>query len=748
MTGRKGIISVFAGVCLAIVSLTASAGETDPNIISGLVRVNSTLAAPVVVKGGLVQGAKIFVDRDTFFYSDAGIFNGLDYVQTTMDDKTDVDVQYRVSFRKPGTLFLIVDNRVGNGTATTPPTLGSGVMNWAVDLGFTATPYTIGFSEPATIYSLSVGTDPNTIVLGEQNDGSTRAMYAITAAPAGWNLPPQILGVPASAMVALPNTSLAINGSVADDGLPGTGVSVLWTVVNQPAGSTVQFTPNAAVANPTVAVSAEGVYTLKMTASDGDKVSEKTLVVTLSPPVFALQATGNLEIGNDSGLAPTTRSGSGTGLGARNIATRRRVAVVSYNLNAARDTEHPNELFANATFNLHSQTRGGVITVYGVKEHLDTINYSTISWNTCPGLPRPAPALDTPVSVVTPELVGPLMIITQPAVGNRETFPVSPALTEFLNSDIDGTVTFLFTGLANGVDNNIFYSTRYTSANGYPNPSGIGFLWGPILLGQRKVPTWAFNPQPSHLGTASPTLAQLCWTNPQPSQPGGVITSDVYFNANEPNALLPNNGFQTIATGISGSCVAVPYSLQAYKRYYWKVDVRDSSRTPGLTEGMVWNFTTDNAPPAVNAGADQYIWLNNAGAPASATVNLVGAVTDDGMPAGILTRLWTQASGPAPIIDPNGVILATQVLANTNNVTLVLPATGTYQFVLTGNDSSATGSDTVAVVVAATPCLAARAMPGYTPITGDLDGDCYVDIRDLALFVAHWLECSSLAPCY
>lgn len=748
MTGRKVVMTVWAGMCLMMLNLAVSASETDPNVISGLVRDNSTQAAPVLVDAGLVQGAQIFADRTTFFYGNVGVFQGLDYIQTAMDDKADADVQYQVSFSRPGTLFLIVDNRVGDGAAATPPTLGSGVMNWAVDLGFAATPYTIGFSEPATVYALSVGTDPNTIILGAQNDGSSRAMYAIAAAPAGWNLPPQILGVPNTAMVVMPAMSLAIGGSIFDDGIPGAGFTVQWTVEARPEGATVQFVPDAAVIDPTAAFSDEGQYTLKVVVSDGEKTSEKTMVVTVSPPVFALQATGNTEIGNDSSLAPTTRS-NGTGIGARNVNNRRRVAVISYNLSAARDTEHPEEVFANACFNLHSQTRGGVITVYGVKEHLDTINYSTISWNTCPGLPHPAPALNTPVSVFTPELVGPLMTIALPATGTRATTDPSPALTEFINGDSDGNVTFLFTGLADLVDNNIVYSTRYTSANGYPNPSGTGSLWGVILLGQRKVPTWAHNPQPSHFGTASPTLAQLCWTNPQPSLPEGQITCDVYFSANEPNELLPHYGFQAIATGVSASCVPVPYALQAYKKYYWKVDVKDSSLTPGLTEGSVWTFTTDNAPPIANAGADQYIWLNNAGDPAAATVSLTGSVTDDGLPSGILTRLWTQASGgPAEIIDPNGLILATQVLANTDNVTLVLPRTGTYQFVLTGNDGTIASSDTVQVVAAATPCLAAKAVPGYTPITGDLDGDCYVDIRDLAVFVSHWLECSSLAPCY
>lgn len=748
MKSRKWLAAGCMMVCLAVMAPIVSAGVTDPNIITGVIHVNSEQTShPIVVNGGLAEGAKIFVDRDTFFYGDVGAFEGLDYIQTVMNDKTDPDVEYHVIINKPGTLFLFVDNRVGDGNASNPPVLGGGVMNWATEMGFTQTPYPISFSEPATVYALPVSGDPNIIVLGPQNDGSSRAMYTIAAVPAGWNLAPVIVGVPDTAVVALPKKSLDIDGSIYDDGLPGAVVSVLWTVEDKPEGTTVQFNPDAMVIDPTVEFSDEGVYTLKVIADDGDKTSEKTIVVTVSPPVFALQATGNTELGNDSNLSPTSRS-NGSGLGARNVDNRRRVAVVSYNLDNARDPQNQNEIFDNATFNLHSQTRGGVITVFGVKEHLDNINYSTITWNTCPGLPRPAPARNTPVSLVGAELVGPLMVISLPPVGSRETFPPSAALTEFLNSDSDGTVTFLFTGLTDGVDNNIFYSTRYTSSGGYPNPNNPEqILWGPILLGQRKVATSAYKPNPPHQGIATPTLAQLCWTNPQPADPEGIITCDVYFGENEPNELLPNYGLQIIAEGITGSCVPVPYPLEAFKTYYWKVDVYDSSRTPSLTEGMIWEFTTDNAPPIANAGPDQYVWLNNAGDPESATVHLDGSVTDDGLPDGYLTRLWTQTAGPVEVIDPNGVIVATQKVANTDSITLVIPALGTYQFVLTGNDGAITGSDTVQVVVAADPCAAAQAKPDYEPIPGDFNGDCYVDIRDLSVFTAHWLECNSLASC-
>jgi len=517
---RKKTACLTLALCLTALSLVASADVTDPNVIAAVTRYNSTLADPVLVKGGLDAGARIFVDRDTFFYSDAGIFKGLDYIQTLMDDKTDADVQYEVAFMKPGTLYLIIDNRMGDNNAADAPTLGSGVMDWVNTLGFVQTPYTIGYSEGSTIYSLQVGSDPNKIILGEQNNGGTRAMYAITAAPDGWNLPPQILGVPAAATVALPNTSLAINGSVVDDDIPGTGVTVEWTVLSKPDGATIDFAPGTTVANPTVTMSAEGVYSLKITAADGSKTSERIIDVTLSVPLFALQAVGNVEIGNDGSLAPTTRS-SGSGLGARNIDTRRRVAVIGYNLDSAHDPEHPEEALANAFFSVRTNTRGGVITVYGVKEHLDNFTVSSTSWNTCPGVfNTPTPPSNSSVALDMPDLVGPLMVFTPPAKDVRASTAPSQELTEFINSDNDDVVVFLFVGVADGLDNNIVYSSRSTGAGtGYPNPSGTGELFGVVLAGERRVPINATKPQPSNFGNASPSLTQLCWTNPLPSLP-------------------------------------------------------------------------------------------------------------------------------------------------------------------------------------------------------------------------------------
>ena len=124
MVKSKWVILTFLCLGLLVVTQTTQASVTDPNIIIDAWAVNGTAPEPlVVVNGGMKEGALIFVDRTTV-WGDAGRFEGLDYVQTTMDDKADGDVQYNVGISKAGTIFLVIDNRVGDGTAEDPPTHG------------------------------------------------------------------------------------------------------------------------------------------------------------------------------------------------------------------------------------------------------------------------------------------------------------------------------------------------------------------------------------------------------------------------------------------------------------------------------------------------------------------------------------------------------------------------------------------------------------------------------------------------
>ena len=288
----------------------------------------------------------------------------------------------------------------------------------------------------------------------------------------------------------------------------------------------------------------------------------------------------------------------------------------------------------------------------------------------------------------------------------------------------------------------------------YPTPinlvSGANTIivrhdWGWIYLDYIAIDglaRQARNPVPANHAIVPTSLSQICWTNPDPNMEGGVITSDVYLGTGDPNENLPGYGYTKIASGITETCVTIPFALEQTQTYRWVVNCFDSSMAAGeeLLPGSIWDFNTNNAAPVVNVGPNQYLWLGNAGDPATATVSVDATVTDDGLPPGsTLSKLWTQVSGPAEVIGPDGL--------TSEDISLVLPALGQYEFRLTASDTDLAGSDNVVVGVFATPCAAAQAAPGYARMSADIDGDCYVGLNDLAEFAMQWLECNSLAPC-
>lgn len=740
MMGRKGFISLFIGVCLIAIGLTASASVTDPNIISGAVAVNGTAPEPlVVVKGGLWEGALPFVDRPAVF-GDANDLGGLDYVQTAVDDKADADVEYQITLDKAGTLFLIIDNRVGDDNLNDPPTLGSGVMDWVGTMGFTQTAYTVNISTPATVYALPVA-GAGTINLGAQANGSTRVMYVVAAAPAGWNLRPTIIGIPSIAQV-LPGDSLAIDGTVADDGIPGTGVTVQWTTLTAPDGAVVAYSDETSE-DVTITFTANGNYTLQISADDGEKSTQMTVKVAVQIPTFAVECTNWVEAVNDTkNGGPTAHYKPTSYMYVRNhSAPRRRIQLISYDISALKEE---GKVLANTFLTLRRRTGSlnEVLSVYGVNEELDNFDLDTGSWSTLPGVQNtPVPPMTDQITLASLDLADLSELLLEqtdiPVASAWSSTQTSAALDEFLNADTDGTVLLLFVTFSPQDADFEIFAKGYDAANAEPETGMTGI----ILRGNVMTPTWATNPVPAMNTSQSTSLSQLSWTNPEPSEEGATVTCDVFIGTGEPNALQTDYGFTTLAAGISGNSVSIPSGTLAVNTVYkWIVDVHDS--VAGTTRGFVWSFDTNNAMPTVTMEAPyQYLWLGNAGDPATATVVLNATVDDDNFP-NPYTLLWEQVSAPEGaevVIDPN----------NIEDITLVLPQTGTYIFKLSANDGDLTGSGAAEIFVGATPCDAAKAKPDYTATIGDFDNDCYVDINDFATFAAHWLECHSFmdAPC-
>lgn len=103
------------------------------------------------------------------------------------------------------------------------------------------------------------------------------------------------------------------------------------------------------------------------------------------------------------------------------------------------------------------------------------------------------------------------------------------------------------------------------------------------------------------------------------------------------------------------------------------------------TATIIW--TPPNQPPVVNAGANQIAIVNQ-------TVSIAGSVTDDGLPANMLSSTWTKVSGPGNVIFGNAILATT---------TAVFDTPGVYVLRLTATDTQLSASDDLEVTVSAIP---------------------------------------------
>lgn len=123
-----------------------------------------------------------------------------------------------------------------------------------------------------------------------------------------------------------------------------------------------------------------------------------------------------------------------------------------------------------------------------------------------------------------------------------------------------------------------------------------------------------------------------------------------------------------------------------------------------------------NDAPEVDAGANQTLqWPSN-------SVQLLGAVEDDGLPAATLTTNWTKASGPGTVMfsHPN----ALQTVAS-------FSVAGTYVLRLSASDGELTSADTTEVRIATQQAIASiEVHPKYVTLTRGESYQFWVTARD------------------
>jgi len=107
------------------------------------------------------------------------------------------------------------------------------------------------------------------------------------------------------------------------------------------------------------------------------------------------------------------------------------------------------------------------------------------------------------------------------------------------------------------------------------------------------------------------------------------------------------------------------------------------------------------------------------------------------------SRNGEAAAAPLLRIDLAGepVVIETPNAEDTN---VTLSRLGEHVLQLEAFDGELTGSDTVTINVYRDGCEAAKSLPDYVTLVGDLNGDCIVDDADMVLLQENWLQENSL----
>jgi hypothetical protein len=189
---------------------------------------------------------------------------------------------------------------------------------------------------------------------------------------------------------------------------------------------------------------------------------------------FSVNAGYDAMVSNDDNGGPDKNHG-GTGLHVRDIPARRRVALVSFDISAAK---REGASFANVSLGVIA-AGAGTINVYGVIEEQDNIS-GNLTWNTAPGVQNsPAPVPGDPVALDLDDLSDLLLTLSDIPGGSttRVTSEPSQALAEFMNADTDGIITLLFAPPEGG-------QVILRSAVRWNNPLAGILLEGLSVLGQ------------------------------------------------------------------------------------------------------------------------------------------------------------------------------------------------------------------------------------------------------------------------
>lgn len=233
--------------------------------------------------------------------------------------------------------------------------------------------------------------------------------------------------------------------------------------------------------------------------------------------------------------------------------------------------------------------------------------------------------------------------------------------------------------------------------------------------------------------TVAAGQVELSWTLPDPCVPGQPVPVDVYIT-DDYYALKNFTDPESIRVVSQGNVTSHTVTVEGQRRYWWAVDTYVGSDDDPVFS-PIFSFWVGNSAPQVEIEADPPApWLTGG----TVDVSLDATITDDATANPSVA--WSVVSEP----NEN---TATFANLNTEDTVVSFSEVGVYVLKLTADDGEEAdniGEEEITIEVFANSCDAAKSLPGFTAIPGDLDENCKEDFVDFAIFASGWLDCNAL----
>ncbi|MBE0534777.1 MAG: hypothetical protein IH624_03845 [Phycisphaerae bacterium] len=291
----------------------------------------------------------------------------------------------------------------------------------------------------------------------------------------------------------------------------------------------------------------------------------------------------------------------------------------------------------------------------------------------------------------------------------------------YLDGELKGTYPFRFDG---GAEAGMTVGATFAAA-GAGSEVFNGLLddvriWDGIRLDEEiETLYWATpiakRPDPVHRAIDMPLDWVLSWTTG-----GGPVTGQTLYLNDDPN--MAGAVLETVSLGASQTSYAPTAVLNLAQTYYWRVDTVTAT---GTIEGNVWSFTTAPPRPYDPIPADGQTDL----LPHEVVLSWLAAPV-----GGPYTHTVYLSKSNSSFSDPDDRMFALEPGA-TSLQPSGLNWSSSYWWQVKGDDGANQVESEVWRFTTITPQC-------NSPLSADVNGDCMVDLADLAEIAGQWLQCN------